>query len=75
MDSNELRNKTKQFAVDIIRMVDSRHSNRSSDIITKQLIRSASSVGANNRATCKARSNADFISKIMIVEEKANECQ
>jgi four helix bundle protein len=75
MDSNELRHRTKQFAIDIIRMVDSIPSNRTSDIIGKQLIRSASSVGANYRAACKARSKADFVSKITIVEEEVDECQ
>jgi four helix bundle protein len=56
-------------------MVGSTHSNRLSDIITKQLIRSASSIGVNYRAACKVRFNADFISKITLLEEKVDECQ
>lgn len=47
--------------------------NRTSDIVGRQLLRSATSVGANYRSACRARSRADFISKITIVEEEADE--
>jgi len=43
-------------------------------VIGKQLLRSATSVGANYRAACRAKSNADFISKMGTVEEEADEC-
>lgn len=43
-------------------------------MIGKQLLRSATSVGANYRAACRAKSNADFISKMGTVEEEADEC-
>jgi len=75
MNPDELKNRTKRFAIEVIKFVDSFPSSRTVDILGKQLIRSASSVGANYRAACKARSKADFISKITIVEEGADECQ
>lgn len=48
---------------------------RTGEVIGKQLLRSGTSVGANYRSSCRARSNADFISKITIVEEEADESQ
>ncbi|MBS4099523.1 MAG: four helix bundle protein [Sulfuricella sp.] len=47
---------------------------RAAEVIGKQLLRSATSVGANYRAACRAKSNADFISKMGTVEEEADEC-
>jgi four helix bundle protein len=75
MNSTELKIRTKQFAIDVIRFVDSQPSSKTFEILGRQLIRSASSVGANYRSACRARSRADFISKISIVEEEADECQ
>jgi four helix bundle protein len=46
---------------------------RTADVLGKQLLRSATSVGANYRAACRARSRADFISKIAVAEEEADE--
>ena len=75
MTSDELKKRTKKFAIDIIRLVDSLPLDRTTNILGKQLIRAATSVGANYRAACRGRSKADFISKITIVEEEADECQ
>lgn len=75
MDHTELKRRTKEFAINIIRFGDSLNTNGTTSIIGKQLIRAATSVGANYRAACRARSKADFISKITIVEEEADECQ
>jgi len=75
MTSDELKKRSKKFAIDIIHLVDSLSSDRTTNILGKQLIRAATSVGANYRSACKARSKADFISKITIVEEEADECQ
>jgi four helix bundle protein len=75
MDSIELKRSTKQFVIDIIRFADPLPSDTATTVIKKQLIRAATSVGANYRAACRARSKADFISKITIVEEEADECQ
>ena len=71
--SPDLRVRTKAFALRMIRVVDSLPNRRSCDVIGKQLLRSATSVGANYRSACRARSTADFISKMGIVEEEADE--
>ena len=75
MTSEELKKRTKEFALRVLRFVDSLPQSKSVNIISKQLTRAATSVGANYRAACKARSKADFISKITIVEEEADETQ
>jgi four helix bundle protein len=73
MDKELLKKRTKKFAVDVI--IASRHFPKTfeSEIISKQLIRSADSVGANYRAACRGKSKADFAYKINIVEEEADE--
>jgi four helix bundle protein len=75
MTSEELKNRTKKFALRVLGFVESLPHSMSVDIISKQLARAATSVGANYRAACKARSKADFISKVTIVEEEADETQ
>ena len=69
----ELRNRTKQFALRIIRLF--RHLPRSAEaqVLGKQLLRSGTSVGANYRAAGRSRSKAEFVSKIGIVVEEADE--
>lgn len=61
------------MAVEVIKFVESLPKGSTNDVIGKQLIRSATSVAANYRAACKARSKADFINKLGIVEEEADE--
>lgn len=57
-----------------MRMIDGLPANRrSADVIGRQLLRSATSVGANYRAACRARSTAEFVAKLGIVEEEADE--
>jgi four helix bundle protein len=73
MNSDELRRRTKSLAVNVISFVETLPRGRSTDIIGKQIIRSATSVAANYRAACRSRSRADFINKIGIVEEEADE--
>lgn len=73
MDSEELKKRTKQFALDVIMLVGMFPKNKTGDIIGKQLLKSATSVGANYRSACRAQSRAHFISKISIVEEEADE--
>ncbi|MGD0338356.1 MAG: four helix bundle protein [Bacteroidota bacterium] len=73
MTPDELKKRTKKFSLDIIRLVESLPNNKIGNILGKQLMRSATSVGANYRSACRARSKADFISKIQIVEEEADE--
>ncbi len=73
MTTEELKNRTKAFALRVIRLVEKLPSGRTADVIGKQLVRSATSVAANYRASCRAKSNADFIAKMGIVEEEADE--
>jgi four helix bundle protein len=73
MKHDNLKERTKQFALRIIRLVESLPKGRTSDVIGRQLLRSGTSVAANYRAACRARSTADFISKMGIVEEEADE--
>jgi len=73
MDKNELKERTKRFSLNCIHIIESLPSNRTTEVIAKQLIRSATSVAANYRSACRAKSLADFIYKINIVEEEADE--
>lgn len=69
----DLRKRTKDFALRVYRMVESLPANVGGGVFGKQILRSATAVGANYRSACRARSKADFISKISIVEEEADE--
>lgn len=71
---NDLKQRTKSFALRIIGLVDSLPGGRAAEVIGRQLLRSGTSVGANYRAACRAKSVADFIAKMGIVEEEADEC-
>lgn len=73
MDSKELQNKTKKFALRIMKLVEALPDTKAGRVVGNQILRSATSVGANYRSACKARSKADFISKITVVEEEADE--
>jgi four helix bundle protein len=73
MNPEELKARTRQFALRVIRMTESMPRGRTADVLSRQLLRSATSVGANYRAACRARSRADFISKITVAEEEADE--
>lgn len=77
MDSlNEIyRRRTQQFAVRLVSFVDAMPRTTSSFVIAKQLIRSGSSVAANYRAMCLARSAAERFAKLCIVVEEADETQ
>jgi four helix bundle protein len=74
MNSTELKQRTKTFALRIIKL--SRTISKADDagrIVAKQIIRSGTSVAANYRATCRARSKTEFVAKIGTVEEEADE--
>ena len=71
--AEQFRNRTKKFVVDNIKLCRSLPKTEEARIIGKQLLRSSSSVGANYRAACRARSQAEFHSKISIVVEEADE--
>ncbi|MCH7987920.1 MAG: four helix bundle protein [Planctomycetes bacterium] len=70
----QLLPRTKDFALRVIRLVESLPNSRTANVIGKQLLRSATSVGANYRAARRGRSNAEFCAKLGIVEEEADEC-
>lgn len=67
------KNRTKKFAIDVWRLCEKLPKSREYNAYCNQLIRSSSSVGANYRAACRAKSTADFINKLKIVEEEADE--
>ena len=73
MTQQELKNRTKQLSIRVIRLVESLPKTMASNTIGRQLIRSGTSVGANYRAACRAKSTADFINKLAFVEEEADE--
>jgi four helix bundle protein len=73
MTPDYLKNRTKQFGLAVIRLVESLPKSMTAGVIGKQVLRSATSVGANYRAVCRARSKPDFIAKLGIVEEEIDE--
>ena len=73
MPKEELKLRTKSFAIDSILFVNSLPKSKANDVMTYQLIKSATSVGANYRAACRGRSTAEFMSKLNIVLEEADE--
>ena len=73
MTKEELKKRTKQFALAVVRLAELLPNSRTGNTIGSQMIRSCTSVAANYRSACRARSNADFISKITVVEEECDE--
>ncbi len=73
MNKEELQARTKNFALRVMKLVDSLPNSKSGRAIGNQLVRSGTSVGSNYRACCRSRSRAEFIAKIGIVEEEADE--
>jgi four helix bundle protein len=73
MDSADLKKRTKQFALRILKLVAALPNTVQGRTIGGQLVRSGTAVGANYRAACRGRSRAEFIAKLGIVEEEADE--
>ncbi len=73
MNEQQFKTRTKQLALRVIRLVESLPTTKTADVIGKQVLRSATSVGANYRAACRAKSTADLIAKLSIVEEEVDE--
>jgi four helix bundle protein len=73
MDQQALRVRTRDFAIRIVRLFQGLPKSTEAQVIGRQLLRSGTSVGANYRAACRARSKAEFISKIGVVVEEADE--
>ena len=73
MNEEQLKNRTKEFAKNIIQLCRNLPNNREGRLIGDQMFRSGTSVAANYRAACRGRSKAEFVSKLAIVEEEADE--
>jgi len=69
----ELLARTKAFALNVVRLCSGLSRGPVFDVIERQLLRSATSVGANYRSACRARSRADFVAKLALVEEEGDE--
>jgi len=69
----ELKLRTRKFALRVIRMTEALPRSRVADVLGRQVLRSGTSVGANYRAACRAKSRADFVSKMGTVEEECDE--
>ena len=75
MTETEFKARTKEFALRVLKLVDALPRKGSAQVLARQLARSATSVGANYRAACRARSTAEFIAKLGIAEEEADESE
>jgi four helix bundle protein len=73
MNNENLKQRTRKFALDIIKLVEKLPRDMVSEVLGKQLLRSGTSVAANYRSAARAKSSADFINKMNIVEEEADE--
>jgi four helix bundle protein len=73
VDERELKRRTKQVALRVVKLVESLPSGVAGRSIAGQLFRAGTSVGANYRAACRGRSKAEFVAKLGIVEEEADE--
>ena len=71
--AEKLKNRSKQFAIRIVKLFRSLPGAEDARIMGKQVLRSGTSVAANYRAVCRARSKAEFIAKIGVVVEEADE--
>lgn len=68
-----MKQRTKQFAIDVILFCETSKDSKASSVITYQFVKSATSTGANYRASCRGRSQSEFFSKICIVVEESDE--
>lgn len=73
MNNENLKQRTRKFALDVIRLVEKLPRDMASEVLGKQLLRSGTSVAANYRSATRAKSSADFVNKMSIVEEEADE--
>jgi four helix bundle protein len=73
MVQGDLKNRTKRLALEIIKICETLPKGRTAEVLGRQLLRAGTSAGANYRSACRARSTADFISKMGVVEEELDE--
>ena len=74
MTESEMKRRTKDYSLRILQLVDDLPETRTARIIANQLARAGTSVAANYRAVCRAKSSADMVAKVTTVEEEADEC-
>ena len=74
MDAEALKARTKQFGLRVIQLVEALPNTKTANIIASQLLRAGTSVGANYRSACRGRSKAEFVAKMSISIEEADEC-
>ena len=70
---NQINIRTKKIGIDVINLIDELPKKMSVLVISKQILRCSTSVGSNYRAACRAKSDADFLNKLRIVEEESDE--
>jgi four helix bundle protein len=73
MDEREFKERTKKLGLAVIHLSESLVKTRAADVIARQVLRSATSIGANYRSACRAKSAADMLNKLKIVEEEGDE--
>ena len=73
MTENDFKQRTKEIAIRVIKVVESLPKSLVGEVIGRQLLRSGTSIGANYRAACRGKSTADVLHKLAIVEEEADE--
>jgi four helix bundle protein len=73
VDEKTFKERTKRFALAIVKLVETLPRTRTADVLGRQLLRSGTSVSANYRAACRGRSASDVVAKLGIVEEEADE--
>jgi four helix bundle protein len=72
VDEAMFKKRTRNVALRVIKLVNALPNSRAADVIGRQLLRSATSIGANYRAACRSRSAADMVSRLSITEEEAD---
>jgi four helix bundle protein len=73
MTKEELKIRTKKFAVRTFKLVETLPKSKATDVISYQILKASSSVAANYRAVCRGKSSADFLNKLKVVDEEADE--
>jgi len=73
MNEEQFKQRTKQVGLRVMRLTDRLPKGRTADVLGRQLLRSATSIGANYRAACRGKSRADVLHKLAIVEEETDE--
>ena len=73
MDAEDLKQRTKKFALRVLKLVDALPNSTQGRVVGNQLVRAGTAVGSNYRAACRGRSRAEFVAKLGTVEEEADE--